>query len=615
MTPLRSTRLPFLLARVPARFFSLVRVPARFDSFLLALLLALGGLSWLADAAQAQPMGKTVIVPFGVPDGRDALSPADALESDLTRRRVRVVSMHEARDRFTVRSRTPLVASESDLDVLAKEAREALQHVAFGRTSAAEKSVREVIQRAERALESLNRETARARQILDACLSLVRNSLHEGKREDAVEHAMRCRRLVPDLAPSDTAHPANVVGVLAEADDLLRRMRTGKLTVKSQPDTACSVYLNGRHLGTTPFVLDRAASGEYRVQVECAPGRPGRVHTVLLGDEPVSMAVDTAFDRAVFSDPRLFLSYETERSARRFLVEHAASVGRDVRAEDVVLLRVQNDVAELVRVHVAQNRMVGRARATFTSAGFDRASLSKAIAALAEGRVESEALGTLEPEVPAAPVLPPQKAAPPTTESGAPPPAPTQTGPAQTEVYPAWRYRTGYAMIPLAIAFAGLGFGLDAWARSLHSDLEDAQYGDAAFVGQEEQHDSVAAATYLGVASAPFGLAAVALLAEPRASVPWWSYTLGVLGLGAAGAGIYLAAIDNQCQLREVGTGVCLHASDTKRAGVLLVAAAVPLISVPVFHLVRRTGQPGATARVGAMRVTGGAGVSIAGAF
>ncbi len=64
-----------------------------------------------------------------------------------------------------MRSRTSLTASDSDLDVLAKQAREALQHVAFGRTAAAEKSVREVILRAERTLESLNRETARARQI------------------------------------------------------------------------------------------------------------------------------------------------------------------------------------------------------------------------------------------------------------------------------------------------------------------------------------------------------------------------------------------------------------------------------------------------------------------
>src|SRR5690349_4310022 len=272
------------------RFACRAAVALKLSWWILGLALGLG---WLAAPAPvaAQPMGKTIVVPFGIPDAQGALAASDTLEGELSRRRTSVISQHEARDRFTVRSRTPLTASDSDLDILAKQAREALQHVAFGRTAAAEKSVREVIVRAERTLESLNRETARARQILDACLSLVRGALHDGHREEALEHAMRCRRLVPDLAPSEAAHPANVVGVLAEADDLLRRMRTGKLSVSSQPDAACSVYLNGRHLGTTPFVLDRAAPGEYRVQVECAAGKPGRVHTVQLGDEPVSLAV------------------------------------------------------------------------------------------------------------------------------------------------------------------------------------------------------------------------------------------------------------------------------------------------------------------------------------
>jgi hypothetical protein len=425
---------------------------------------------------------------------------------------------------------------------------------------------------------------------------------------------MRCRRLVPDLAPSDSSHPANVVGVLAEADDLLRRMHTGRLTVKSQPDTACSVYLNGRHLGTTPFVLDRAASGEYRVQVECTVGKPGRVHTVQLGDEPTNMTVDTAFDRAVFSDPRLFLSYETERAARRFLVEHAVSVGRDVRAEDVVLLRVQNGQAELTRVHVAQSRIVGRARATITASGFDRASLAKAIVALSEGRIESEPLGTLEPEAVASLQVPAARSAAQPAEvpaAGSPPAASPERTPDRG--YPTWRKRTGYAMIPLSIVFAGLGFGLDAWAQSLRSDLVTASTGDTLLPGQQDRYDSVSAATYIGVASAPLGLAAVALLAQPRSSVPWWSYTFGALGLGAAGVGIYQVAITKQCYLNGEA-GMCLRERESARRGVLLVAAAVPLISVPIFHLVRRTGGE-QSAQVSALSVPAGAGLSVRGTY
>jgi hypothetical protein len=426
---------------------------------------------------------------------------------------------------------------------------------------------------------------------------------------------MRCRRLVPDLAPSDSAHPANVVGVLAEADDLLRRMRTGKLMVKSQPDTNCSVYLNGRHLGTTPFVLDRAASGEYRVQVECAVGRAGRVHTVQLGDEPVNMTVDTAFDRAVFSDPRLFLSYETERAARRYLIEHAANVGRDVRAEDIVLLRVQGDVAELVRVHVAQNRILGRARATWTSSGFERNSLAKAITALNEGRVEGEPLGTLEAEPALAPDKPVAQADPARAQEASAA-APSGGAPAATEgdgKYPAWRRRTGIAMIPLALAFAGVGFGMAEWSQPLRDKWGNSLSGDTAVPGTKERYDRVSAASYIGIASAPLGLAAVALLATGHPSVPWWSYTLGALGLGAAGTGMYFVAISNHCELED-DMGECLRPEDTVRRGVLLVAMAVPLISVPIFHLVRR--KPGeAKAQVSAFNVPGGSGLSLTGTF
>jgi hypothetical protein len=575
---------------------------------LLGVLLALSG------QAEAQPMGKTIVVPFGIPDARVAFSASDTLEGELSRRRVSVVSQHDARDRFTVRSRTPLTATDSDLDILAKQAREALQHVAFGRTAAAEKSVREVIVRAERTLESLNRETARARQILDACLSLVRGALHEGDREQALEHAMRCRRLVPDLAPSEAAHPANVVGVLAEADDLLRRMRTGKLTVASQPDTACSVYLNGRHLGTTPFVLDRAASGEYRVQVECASGKAGRVHTVQLGDEPVSMTVDTAFDRAVFSDPRLWLGYETERAARKWTLEHAVAIGREVRAEDVVLLRIQDDVAELTRVRVPQGRISGRARAVWTGTGFERASLGKALAALAEGRTEAEPLGELEPEPVVAP--PPAQAqgakAKPKEELPDPLPAPATTG------MRAWRKPTGYAMTAASIALFGTGLGLELWSQSLSKDLAEADDPDETPL-DPERYNRVHDASWLGVVSGPVGLFATLAWVQPRPRVPWWSWSMGVLGLGVAGLGAYQIAIADECALKVEDKNNptlehCLRNENTEVRGAILLSAALPLLSVPVLHLVRRT-HAGASVSVMGSSLPGGMALRLSGRF
>jgi hypothetical protein len=349
-------------------------------------------LFWLlaAAVAQAQPMSDVVVIPVGAPDVGAPLAIAASLESELAEAEIGVIPLHDARDRFTARSRPPQTASNSDLDVLARAAHDAIEHVAFGRTAAAQKSVREVISRAEGTLESLNRETATARHILDACLSLVRSALQIGKRDLALEQATRCRRLVPDLAPSAQAHPVNVVGVLAEADNLLRRMHTGQLKVRSAPESGCSVYLNGRHLGTTPFRLDRAAAGDYRVQVECGRN-PARVHIVQLGDQPVSLAVDTELDRAVASEPRLLLRYETAKAAGEQAVSHAIQVGREIGATDVILLGVRNEAAELLRVQVEEGRLVARATVSRTQQnGFPKRAIERAITALAEGRVEVE---------------------------------------------------------------------------------------------------------------------------------------------------------------------------------------------------------------------------------
>jgi hypothetical protein len=260
--------------------------------------------------------------------------------------------------------------------------------------------------------------------------------------------------------------------------------------------------------------------------------------------------------------------------------------------------------------------MVGRARCAWSSAGFDKSSLARAIAALSEGRVESEPMGTLEPEALAASSKPAQaqSAAAPATAPAVQAPSAEQAPSSDADGgYPTWRKRTGYAMIPLAIAFAGVGFGLAEWSQPLRDKLVHSRSGDVPFPGLRAKYDRVSAASYLGVASAPLGVAAAALLVRARASVPWWSYTLSALGLGAAGVGIYQVAIANQCQLAEEVTNACLRKRETERRGVLLVAASVPLISVPIFHLVRR--QKDERAQLSALNVPGGAGLLLSGSY
>ncbi len=352
----------------------------RFTFVVTCLLITLSSVCW-GQRVAAQPLGRTTVSTFSISGAPIALDWAAELEAELIGRRVPVISMHDARDRFTTRSRAPQNPTSSDLDALAKEARKAVEHVAFGRSAAAEQSVRDIVVLAERSLESLNRETQNARRLLDACLALVRSSLHDGHRAQAIEQAMGCRRLVPDLAPNQSSQPANVIGVLAEADDELRRMRIGSLKVEHVPPRACSVYLNGRHLGMTPFALDQAAVGAYRVQVECEQNA-GRVHVVHLGDQPVELRVDSELDRAVITEPRLGFRYGQAEDVRRFLLRHAVALGGDIQADDLVLIhRPAADVLEVVRVNVKHRQIVAAFRGP---AGVP--SLSSALDTVTQGR-------------------------------------------------------------------------------------------------------------------------------------------------------------------------------------------------------------------------------------
>jgi PEGA domain len=578
---------------------------------LVALVCYLG----LAAPARAQPMGEVVVVPFGSPDLTSALGATATLEGELSDARVSLIPLHDARDRFTARSRPPQTASESDLDVLARAAHDAIEHVAFGRTAAAQKSVREVISRAERTLESLNRETANARRILDACLSLVRSALQGGKRDLALEQATRCRRLVPDLMPSEDAHPANVVGVLAEADNLLRRMRIGHLVVRSAPESGCSVYLNGRHLGTTPFRLDRAAAGDYRVQVECNRTL-ARVHVVQLGDQPASLLVDTQFDRAVASDPRLLLRYPSAREAREQAVSHAIQLGREIGASDVILVGVQEGRAELLRVHVDQQRLVARATVPWREQhGFPRAAIDAAISVLAEARLEGEpSLEQNTSQVPdtsegPAPLPPEPTVVEPEPEAAADAPAPAadQEAPevkAEPAAEPApapqqqrRRRWAGYGLLAAATGLTAVGVGYDLRAQNLNNRLSSVSIDsdlsmDPSVAGdvrdQQSKFDRARSLRWIGLAGPIVATAAVVLLVEPRARVPWWGYLLAGAGVGLAAPGVFEISRSNKCKLGDDTQG-CRREYDSAAHGALLVTAALPLISVPLVQFLRKT--------------------------
>jgi hypothetical protein len=524
-----------------------------------------------SSVAHAQTFGRTVVLPHGAGDAQPAQLSAQAVETALAARRVPIISLHDARDRFISRSRPPLVADESDVDILAKEARNAIEHVAFGRAAAAQRSVREVLTRAERALESLNRETSTARQVLDACLALVRSALQKDDRREALGQAMACRRLVPDVGPNENLHPASVIGVLAEADDQLRRLRIGRLTVNSLPESSCAVYLNGRHLGTTPFLLERAAAGSYRVQVECGEAR-GRVHIVDLGEEPVELQVDTEYDKAVRSEPRLYLSQQGAVRPQ-VLARHAELTGRAIKADDVVLVGRSGDTVELSRVNVKQARVVARVTLPFSGDVFDRSQLQQALDTLAQGRIEVAAVeASVAVAVPVA------------TASVVSVVAPAREDTSREKLSPRALRWIGGSMAGVGVGALAVGLAFEVRTERLENEASRLEVGDPRLLDKDDEYDTASSLRWIGVGGGVLTAAAVPLLVKPRASVPWWSWAVGGAGVVAAGVGAWQLAIATQCQLPNAD-GTCFSEENTEGRGALLLGAAAPLVAVPLSHL------------------------------
>ena len=143
-----------------------------------------------AARAQSTAEDRWLVMPSVVATQGDPKHPSraasHALTEELREHGTRAFPIEESKGLFEQHGSTPpMTASAADIDELAKDAQRALYHVASGLPQRAKKDVERALERARRALESLNRETRAAQHLLDACLYLVRAHLQHGDRAEA----------------------------------------------------------------------------------------------------------------------------------------------------------------------------------------------------------------------------------------------------------------------------------------------------------------------------------------------------------------------------------------------------------------------------------------------
>ena len=168
------------------------------------------------------------------------------------------------------------------------------------------------------------------------------------------------------------------------------------------------------------------------------------------------------------------------------------------------------------------------------------------------------------------------------------PPAPDKP---RTRMSRTGRFRIAAGSLAVAgasLLVTGIAYELkrsDADDRLAGLDITDPSMTPAIRSAQDD-YDQAGNLRWLGLGGGALMSASVPLFrVDVSHGVPWWSYVVGAAGAGFAAWGGFELYRDNECQL-QLTTGGCARARDSAGRGGLLFAAAAPLLTFPLAHLV-----------------------------
>lgn len=538
----------------------------------IALVVAATALSGPVASAQSRSL---LVLPVAIGDADPAAEAARAerIVASIPSGELSPLPLASARARFEESaSAEPPSVSESDIERWLTLSRQVVRHLAHADYAAAREMLLEAQLLFDRAAEELNREPARARQVLDTCLYEVR-ALVEARDPRAQPRALECRRLVPRVEPSRLLHPPEVIELLAQIDRRLAQAPPGRLQIESEP-SGCAVRLNGIELGRTPFVAGDLVPGDYRAQVECDSGRRARVHRVRVGEGTTLVRVDARFDAAVRTDTVLRLAYPAPAAAshRRGDAQRIAGV---LGAEEVwLVLDAGRGVMRIERLDAREGRVRAVVRAHETALG-------NAIGALTAGRSGDWTSGTAvalsgEPRE---------------VDGG-----PRGEGSAD---------RTGEIVLGSLMGAAAIGgwisaFGFYEWRLAAGRRLAVAEPTDPDYLTRQQVWlDRRYPIWITSWASAIVGTAALPFLLPSEQDVPWWSWMIAGAGAVVAAIGIAEIVLASPCASTERQTQQCVDRAAPIDRGIIVSSMALPLVSVPVVYAIRAlTGSPPANAGI-----------------
>lgn len=542
----------------------------------------------MTPRATGQRDARWLILPVtSAPDDTWLEPTASRVRTELSDHGVDVWSLQDATRQFEALGSAPAAeVTEGDIQQWVDQSSKAIRNLAEGDYTSALEQLNEAQTLSRSAAEELNREHERAQRMLDTCLYMVRVLLDTRAESRARSLARECRQLVPRVEPTAYMHPPGVVALLREVD-ASRAQQPRKLKVENET-TGCAVRINGVMLGETPLELRDLFPGEYRVQVECEPGRRGRVHTADVTTGSTSVLIDLRFDQAVSTQPTLHLHYESVEQEVEHHLADAERVTEAVPAGAILLLSKPNaKVLELELVGGTPPHRRALARVATGPGGPSRGDVALASRALLQGKCTD--------------FIPPEPVALPCGEEQAG--SESVAEPVLEDGWPAQRTSRGQFISGLTLAGLGTaslftGYGLLLPLRNAANEwfaLIDSGASSSSLDGAQNKWLNVRTGIFLTSSVGGAALVAAMPLALPRhEETPWFAWLSGGLGVGLAAFSIAYGVTGDKpgtsCTssvTSRTDADACVVRAQRVSLSVLAGVTAAPLLTIPLVYLFR----------------------------
>ena len=518
---------------------------------------------------------------------------SETLRQELAVRGLSVWQADRASERFEVVGSAPAPKiSQRDIDRWVERSRAAVRYLAREDYKAARRELKTAQRLANRAAAELNREAARAQQVLDTCLFMVRAYVETKNSAEARRQARECRQLVPRVEPSAFRHTPEVRALLDEVDEEMALEAPGTLEVQST-EPNCLVRINGVEFGRTPMSHIELPVGTYRMQVECEEAHRGRIHRIGIHSGENSFVFDAALERAVHTRPVLRLQYPSAATWGQRM-KQAEQVARILGGANVLVVRGLG--ASEVRVDLsAEGHRPASAWLAVHESVVDAEDARRGIDALFEGRsVDFTGPHPLARGSWAAELSSNGAAVRPGAIEGVQGTAEAETDKGRNHrglrgvPRPRNQRIAGWSLFGLGVASVGASIGLHVWRGTLGDRFIDTP---ANLNAAQQWHDVRVGvwttAAFAGAATS----AAMPLLLPDYARTPWWGWTLGALGMGLTGYAIYEGVTMTSCPepyiADEAAVRACVARGQEAGRLSLALAGAAPLLTVPLVYLIR----------------------------